>query len=65
MASDVSSEKGISVAFVKLYITSTDQTSSQKKKKKIENPPPLSSQVLPAIEKIRKCKNCAVAIAIN
>ena len=64
MASDGSSEKGISVAFVKLSITSTDQTSSQKKKK-IENPPPLSSQVLPAIEKIRKCKNCADAIAIN
>ena len=34
MASDGSSEKGISVAFVKLSITSTDQTSSQKKKKK-------------------------------
>ena len=36
MASDGSSEKGISVAFVKLSITSTDQTSSQKKKKKLK-----------------------------
>ena len=58
MACDGSSEKDISVAFEKLSITSSDQTSSQTKNNN-ENPPPLQSQILSAIHTIRKCKNRA------
>ena len=58
MACDRSSEKDISVACEKLSITSSDQTSS-KTKNNSENPPPLQSQLLPAIQKIRKSKNRA------
>ena len=45
MACDGSSEKDSSVAFEKLSVTSSDQTSSQTKNKS-ENLPPLQSQVL-------------------
>ena len=48
MACDGSSEKDISVAFEKLFFTSSDQISSQTKNSS-ENPPPLQSQVLSAI----------------
>ena len=58
MACDRSSEKDISVACEKLSITSSDQTSS-KIKNNSENPPPLQSQLLSAIQKIRKSKNHA------
>ena len=64
MACDGSSDKDISVAFEKLSITSSDQTSSQTKNKG-ENPPPLQSQILSAIHKIRKSKNRADVIAIT
>ena len=64
MACDRSSEKDISVAFEKLSITSSDQTSSQTKNNS-ENPPPLQSQILSAIHKIRKSKNCADVKAIT
>ena len=56
MACDGSSEKDINVAFEKLSITSSDQTSSQTKNNS-ENTPPLQSQILSAIHKIRKSKN--------
>ena len=56
MACDGSSEKDISVAFEKLSITSSDKTSSQTKNNS-ENAPPLQSQMLSAIHKIRKSKN--------
>ena len=55
MACDPSSEKDISVAFEKLSITSSDQTASQTKSNS-ENPPPLQSQILSSIHKIRKNK---------
>ena len=58
MACDRSSGKDISVACEKLSITSLDQTSS-KTKNNTENPPPLQSQLLSAIQKIRKSKNRA------
>ena len=56
MACDRSSEKGISVTFGKFSITSPYQTSSQTKNNS-ENLPPLQSQILSAIHKIRKTKN--------
>ena len=58
MACDGSNEKDISVAFEKLSITSSDQTSSQTKNNS-ENAPLLQSQILSAIHKIRKSKNRA------
>ena len=58
MACDRSSGKDISVACEKLSITSLDQTSS-KTKNNSENSPPLQSQLLSAIQKIRKSKNRA------
>ena len=58
MTCDGSSEKYISVAFEKLSITSSDKTSSQAKNDS-ENPPPLQSQILSAIQKIRKSKTRA------
>ena len=58
MACDGSSEKDISVVFEKLSITSSDQTPSQTKKDS-EYPPPVQSQILSAIQKIRKSKNRA------
>ena len=48
-----SSEKDISVVFEKLFVTSSDQTSSQTKNDS-EYPPPVQSQILPGIQKIRK-----------
>ena len=56
MACDGSSKKDISVAFEKLSIASSDQTSSQTKNDS-EYPPPVQSQILSAIQKIRKSKN--------
>ena len=53
MACDGSSEKDI-----KLFITSSDQTSSQTKSNS-ENSPPLQAQILSAIYKVRKSKNRA------
>ena len=64
MACDGKSEKDTSVAFEKLSITSSDQTSSQTKNNS-ENLPPLQSQILSAIHKIRKIKNCANVKAIT
>ena len=58
MACDGSSEKDISVAFEKLSITSSDQTSSQTKNDS-EYPPLAQSQILSEIQKIRKSKNHA------
>ena len=58
MACDGNNEKDMSVAFEKLSITSSDQTSSQTKNNS-ENAPPLQSQILSAIHKIRKSKNRA------
>ena len=58
MACAGSSEKDISVGLEKLSITSADQTSSQTKNNS-ENPPPLQSQILSAMHKIRKSKNSA------
>ena len=55
MACDGSSGKGISVAFEKLSVTSSDQTSSQIKKDS-ENSPPLQSRIV-CNTKIRKSKN--------
>ena len=64
MACDGSSEKDISVAFEKLSITSSDQTSSQTKINS-GNPPPLKSQILSAISKMRKSKNRSDVKAIT
>ena len=64
MACDRNSEKDISVAFEKLSINSSNQTSSQTKYNS-ENPPPLQSQILSAIHKIRKSKNRADVKAIT
>ena len=64
MACDRSSKKDISIAFKKLSITSSDQTSSQTKYNS-ENPPPLQSHILSAIHKIRKSKNRADVKAIT
>ena len=64
MACDGSSEKDISVVFEKLSITSSDQTPSQTKKDS-EYPPPVQSQILSAIQKIRKSKNRADVKAIT
>ena len=64
MACDGNNEKDISVAFEKLSITSSDQTSSQTKNNS-ENAPPLQSQILSAIHKIRKSKNRADVKAIT
>ena len=64
MACDGSSEKDISVAFEKLSMTSSDQISSQTKSDS-ENPLPLQSQILSAIQKIRKSKNRADVKAIT
>ena len=55
MACDGISEKSISVAFEKLSITSSDQIASQTKSNS-KNPPPLQSQILSSIHKIRKNK---------
>ena len=57
MACDGSSEKDVSVDFEKLSVTSSDQRSSQTKNNS-ENPPPLQSQILSAIHKIKKRKHC-------
>ena len=57
MACDGSSEKD-SVAFEKLSITSSDQTSSQTKNDS-EYPPLAQSPILSEIQKIRKSKNHA------
>ena len=59
-----SSEKDISVAFEKLSIISSDQTSNQTKNIS-GNPPPLESQILSALQKIRKSKNRADVKAIT
>ena len=64
MACDGSSEKDINVAFEKLSITSSDQTSSQTKINS-GNPPPLQSQILSAINKMRKSRNRADVKAIT
>ena len=64
MACDGSSEKDISVVLEKLSITSSDQTSSQTKNDN-EYPPPVQSQILSAIQKIRKGKNRADVKAIT
>ena len=64
MACHGSSEKDIRVAFEKLSITSSDQTSSQTKHNS-ENPPPLQSQILSAMHKIRNSKNRADVKAIT
>ena len=61
MACDGSSEKDISVAFEKLSNTSSRQTSSQTKNDS-KNPPPLQSQILSAIQKIRKSKSHDVKV---
>ena len=58
MACDRSNEKNTSIAFEKLSITSSDQTSSQTKNDS-EYPPLAQSQILSAIQKIRKSKNHA------
>ena len=63
MTYDGNSEKDITVAFEKLSITSSDQTLRQTKSN-IENPPALQSQILSAINKIRKSKNRADIKAI-
>ena len=63
MPCEGSSGKDISVAFEKLFITSSDQTSSQTKNDS-EHPPPLQSQILSAIQKIRKSKNRADVKAV-
>ena len=55
MPCDGSSGKDISVAFEKLFITSSDQTSGQTKND-CKYPPPAQSQKLSAIQKIRKSK---------
>ena len=52
MACGGSSEKDISVVFEKLFVTSSDQTSSQTKNDS-EYPPPVQSQILSGIQKIR------------
>ena len=64
MECDGSNEKEISVAFEKLPITSSDQTSSQTKSNS-KIPPPLQSQILYAIHKIKKSKNRADVKAIT
>ena len=64
MACDGSSDKDVIVAFEKLSIISSDQTSSQAKNNS-ENPPLLQSQILSAIHKIRKTKNRADVKAIT
>ena len=63
MACDGSSEKD-SAAFEKVSITSLDQTSSQTKNDS-EYPPPVQSQILSAIKKIRKSKSHADVKAIS
>ena len=64
MAYDRSNEKEISVAFEKLSIISSDQTSSQTKNNSAYSPP-VQSQILSAIRKIRKSKNRADVKAIT
>ena len=64
MACDGSNEKDISVAFERLSISSSDQISSQTKNDS-EYPPPVQSQILSAIQKIRKSKNRAHVKAIT
>ena len=54
MPCDGSSGKDISVAFEKLFMTSSDQTSSCQTKNDSKYPPPVQSQILSAIQKIRK-----------
>ena len=57
-------EKDINVAFEKLFITSSNQTSSQIKINS-EDLPPLQSHMLFAIHKIRKSKNMSDVKAIT
>ena len=64
MACDGSSEKDISVAFEKLSITSSDQTSSQTKNDS-EYPPPVQSQILSEIQNIWKSENHADVKAVT
>ena len=64
MACDGSNENEISVGFEKLSITSSDQTSCQTKSYS-EYLPPVQSQILSAIRKIRKSKNRADVKAIT
>ena len=64
MACDESNENEISVGFEKLSITSSDQTSCQTKSYS-EYLPPVQSQILSAIRKIRKSKNRADVKAIT
>ena len=64
MTCDGSNEKEISVAFEKLSITSSDQTSGQTKNDS-EYSSHLQIQILSVIRKIRKSKNCADVKAIT
>ena len=64
MACGGSNEKEISVAFEKLSITSSDQTSSQTKNDS-KYLLPVQSQTLSAIQKIRNSKNRADVKAIT
>ena len=64
MASEGNSEKDISVAFEKLSITSSDQTSSQTKNDS-EYPPPVQSQILSEIQNIWKSENHADVKAVT
>ena len=64
MACDRSNEKNTSIAFEKLSITSSDQTSSQTKNDS-KYLLPVQSQTLSAIQKIRNSKNRADVKAIT
>ena len=64
MACEGNSEKDISVAFEKLSITSSDQTSSQTKNDS-EYPPPVQSQILSEIQNIWKSGNHADVKAVT
>ena len=64
MSCDGSSEKEISVVLEKLSVTSSDPTSSQRKNDS-EYPPPVQSQILSVIQKIRRSKNLADVKAIT
>ena len=64
MACDRGTEKDISVAFEKLSITSSGETSIQTKNDN-EYLPPVSSQILFATQKIRKSKDHADVKAVT